>query len=145
MAGLLGEIYKEIERIRTDTEDCLQNNKFAFEMRRKIRSDAFDEVYDYEATPRAKATRRKYRGGIIATENLNISADGLDVMIEAKAPLQHSYSYWTRINASNVVIKGLAKYKQPYPRNFLIEKDLVETANDEIVLYLQQHGHDASW
>lgn len=143
MAGLLEEVYAEIARLEKDVQFSLTTPRMEVDLQEQVQSDADDIVYAYGATARAKATRREENGGIKATEHILVSASGFDLTVEAKAPLQHAYSYWKNVNAANVVIQGKKNYKQPYPRNYLRENELAKAAEGAIVWALVKMGHDA--
>lgn len=141
-AGLLEAVMAEVARLEEETIHCLQSKKMAVDLQDQVQADADEKVYAYRASARAEATRRKENGGIKDRNHIYIVQNGLDITVEVKAPLQHAYSYWKNINASNVVIQGKKKYKQPYPRNFLIEGELETAAEVSLIEFLKQKNFD---
>lgn len=141
-AGLLDAVMAEVARLEAETIHCLQSKRMAVDLQDQVQDDADKKVYSYGASARAASTRREENGGIKDRNHIYIVQNGLDITIEAKAPLQHAYSYWKGINASNVVIDGRKNYKQPYPRNFLLENELATAAEVSLISFLKHKGFD---
>lgn len=143
--SLAFDVETEILRLKNDIRESLQTTSFQVDLQEVVQDIALDVVYDdYTPTPRAMATRRKYAGGVMAKKNIIVTADGMDLTIEAKAPLQHAYKWWKRVNASDVVISGNKKYKQPYGRKFLIDSEMRRETELELYIFLSNKGHDIS-
>lgn len=151
--SLADDVNREIARLTGDVKTCLQSQRVARTLQEEVQMLEQDIVYDdyEEVSPMARASRRKYHGGIQDRKNILVCANELALTIESKAPLQHSYSYWKNVNAADVVIKGKKNYKQPYPRNYLtghpIPDELAKELDDTLVALLIKLGYDAteSW
>ena len=141
--GLLQEVYAEIARLESDIKSSMQSTSFQVDLQEVVQDIASDVVYDdYEPSAWAMSTRRRYAGGVMAKKNIIVTVDGMDLTIEAKAPLQHAYKWWKRVNASDVVIKGIKKYNQPYPRKFLIDSEMGKETELELYIFLSNKGYD---
>lgn len=100
-----------------DLNDVLLGD--ATEAVKDIMTQKLDEnVYSYQASEMAMATRRYDDGGLADRENMVAHVEpGLTLVVEDIAPFQESSAY-KGVDLSDVVQKALPGYNQPGPRPF---------------------------
>ena len=80
-------------------------------------------VYSYDASDQAMATRRYDDGGLADRENMVAHVEpGLTLVVEDVAPFQEAGEY-KGIDLSDVVQKALHGYNQPGPRPFTADTE----------------------
>lgn len=107
-------------RVENAVKDALENET-AEEVKDIMRDQADFQVYSYEASAMAMATRRVEDGGLGDKRNMISSvqpagAGEYELTVENAAPFQFPAGGDAAL--SDVVGKGLKEYKQPYPRPF---------------------------
>lgn len=81
-------------------------------------------VYSYDASDQAMATRRYDDGGLAGRENMVARVDpGLTLVVENVAPFQDRRDANRGHDLSDVVDQGIKGYHQPAPRPFVWETE----------------------
>lgn len=83
-----------------------------------------ENVYSYEASEQAMATRRYEEGGLYDRENMVSHVEpGLTLVVENIAKFQDAPLNSRGKDLSDVVQEGLSSYNQPYPRPFTADTE----------------------
>jgi len=103
-----------LARVEAAVDDAL-GREAAEEVKDIMEEQTELQVYSYEASAMAMATRRVDNGGLGDRRNMAASVqDGHELTVENTAPFQFHAGGSAAL--SDVVEKGLAGYRQPCPR-----------------------------
>ena len=110
-----------LSRVEAAAKDALEC-EVAQEVKDIMKEQTGYQVYSYDASPMAMATRRVDDGGLGDQRNMrsDVQGDGAGtytLTVENTAPFQFPMGGGTAL--SDVVEKGLKAYNQPYPRPFV--------------------------
>lgn len=135
--------YKFMEDLRATLLDD------AAEVVKDVMEEQTDEqVYIYRASDRVMESRRYDNGGLQDRENMVAHLEmGTTLVVENVAPFQNSsLNSTSAYDLSDVVEKGLSKYRQPAPRPFVkaTELECVRSGRvlDAINKGLEQKGYE---
>lgn len=138
------ELFKQsVVQLESDLEDILQNevlNTVDSILGRQI----YEQVYTYQATPKAMESRRYDEGGLFDPDNIvSHVKPGLTLIVENDAPFQDGKPHKDAL--SDVVEFALPRYRQPGPRPFIREtqKELAAGEGEKAVLNgLEARGYE---
>ena len=85
-----------------------------------------DNVYSYQASPRAMESRRYDEGGLLDPDNVSADVSGdkdLTLTVSNNAPFQDASLNGSGHSLTEVVQEGLSGYRQPGPRPFMADTE----------------------
>lgn len=114
------QIYNDLlNKTRSAAADALEH-EVADEVRATMLIKTFDEVYSYDASPKAMESRRMEAGGLGDWDQIRaqVKEDGAGTVLEVwnAAPFQDGRLHG--VSLAHVVETGMRSFRQPYPRPF---------------------------